>query len=433
MARLKLHHLPLALALALAMGAGAAQAVEVSASGFATLGWAQSDSPYRYQRFISDDGGFERDTLLAGQLDLRFTPAWSATLQVKLAADTDSDSHWRLQPTWAFVGWRPNDDWLLRAGKMRVPLYLYSESLDVGATQVLARLPHEVYSIAPANEFVGAYASRYVTFGKQEWSLDAYGGQTGIYNRAWSRDGLPPARSAGATFDEFEVKVVGAVATLRGEDSTYRVGLHATDTRRTDGQPFAVRFPRVDLGPGLSYYRVAQALPGPPLQTTDSVGNVVFTAGAERSLGHGWRLWGEYVRVSQRGTDLGSDSHAGYLAASRSVGAFTPYAVLGYQRSDSSILDTYDQLTNNPLPGAVPGAALINAAQRVAAESLYAFDQRSVALGVSYALSATSKLNLEALQTRVGRISTHFNAPPGEPDPRRLRVNTWLLNYSVAF
>ena len=163
----------LLLALAAAGATPAAQALDTTWSGFATLGWAKSNSPYTYQRFIDEDGGFKRDTLVAGQLDLRITPQWSATAQVRLAPADNNDDRWRPDSAWAFVAWRPNDDWLLRAGKLRVPLYLYSESLDVGVSHDMAHLPFEMYSIVPNNDFKGVFATRPLNPGEREFSLDA--------------------------------------------------------------------------------------------------------------------------------------------------------------------------------------------------------------------------------------------------------------------
>lgn len=55
--------LPLALLLPLT-----ASAVDLTWSGFATLGYAQSDQPYKYQRFIDDQGSFNRDSISAPNL-----------------------------------------------------------------------------------------------------------------------------------------------------------------------------------------------------------------------------------------------------------------------------------------------------------------------------------------------------------------------------
>ena len=159
-------HLALAAGLLGAALAGGAEAQELSLSGFGTVGYAQSNRDFVYQRSIIDDGTLARDTVFGLQGDLRMTPQWSATLQLRLGQSLRNDDRYDLRPDWAFVAWRPSDDWLLRAGRMRVPLYLHSEAMDVGVAHDMARLPYEMYSITPSADFDGLAAGK-------TWSRDA--------------------------------------------------------------------------------------------------------------------------------------------------------------------------------------------------------------------------------------------------------------------
>lgn len=420
-------------ALLLSSAAPPALAVEAAWSGFGTLGYARSDSAYTYQGSIDRDGTLRRDSLLAGQLDLRLSPQWSATLQAQLAPAVGSETRWRARTAWAFVAWRPDNDWLLRAGKARAPLYLYSESLDVGVASDMARMPHEMYAIAPTNDFTGLFVTRSFSVGNRDLSLDAYSGAAENTLRMWRRDGLPPAVPAGPLYKTVDVQVRGLVLTSRDADLTWRVGVHRTRTASADGNTLPVSFPRVDIGPGMGYWQVDSALPGPGIERVASIRNLILTAGLELQLGDGWRAAGEFVRLLQKDTQLGSDSHAGYLALFKRVGAWTPYVSLALQRSSDGVLGWRKDLTTASLPAVVPGAAQINAAQRVAGEAVYAFDQRSGAIGVAYTLSPRAKLKAEWLHTRVGAASSHFDTPPGQPDPKDLRVNTLSVNVGVAF
>jgi hypothetical protein len=56
--------LRLAAAAALAATAWPAAALDLQWSGFGTLGYAKSNRPYAWQRSITDEGSFERDTVL---------------------------------------------------------------------------------------------------------------------------------------------------------------------------------------------------------------------------------------------------------------------------------------------------------------------------------------------------------------------------------
>ena len=433
MKKYQIHSVGVVVALLAALCSPLAHAVDATWSGFATLGYAESNSDYTYQRYIDRDGTIKRDSLLAGQLDLRLTPQWSATLQVKAAQANNREDHWRAEPSWAFLAWRPDNDWLVRAGKLRVPLYLYSESLDVGVSHDMVRLPHEVYSISPTNDFTGLFVSRGFSVGTHDLNLDGYAGFAETEARLWARDGVPPQVDPGAFFTSVKVRIAGLVLTARDPDLTWRIGLTFADTRRKDGKDLPVRFPRVDLAPGLGYWQVSDELPGPGIDRVGSFRNAILTAGAEWQLGDGWRAVGEFAAIHQFNSELGSDSVAGYAALFKRIGDFTPYVSMAKQKSSSEVLGWAKRLRKPGLPAQMPGASQINAAQRLAGESGYAYDQDSISLGVSWALSSTLKVKGEWMRTRVGDLSNHFDTPSGKSDNGGLRVNTLSVNVSVAF
>ena len=68
------------------------QALDLTWSGFGTVGFAISDQSYNYQRFIDNGGTFKRDTILGGQLDARLSQQWSVTVQAKLAPSDHDDT-----------------------------------------------------------------------------------------------------------------------------------------------------------------------------------------------------------------------------------------------------------------------------------------------------------------------------------------------------
>ncbi len=415
-----------------------AAAVDYALSGYATLGWTQSRGldGGRYLRFSDHDGSLKTESRLAGQLDVRFTPALSATLQLKLAPAADSDQGTALTTAWAFVGWRPGNDWLLRAGRMRVPLYLHSESLDIGVAYDLARLPVEMYSMSPSNEFDGisaAYTLPLALFGGSELSIDGYGGRISATARLWHRDGAPPQLAAGANFRDVDVKLFGAFLTLRNDSTTLRLSVNDARTKPLEGSRLPVSVPFVQIAPGLGYFRVNEALPGPPIETVDRLHNIVTTVGVDHRFGDGWRATAEIARNRQLRTNVGANTTGGYLALSRELGALTPYVSYGRLRTHRTQMDMYRRLLAVQLPGFVPGAAQINASQRAFAESIYAADQRTWALGSSWSPPWGGKLKLEWARTGVGEVSRLLDTPPGQPGLRDAGFSTTTFTYSLAF
>ena len=109
-------------------------AADFSLSGFGTLGFAKSDKPYKYQRFVDDGGTFRRDSVAGIQLDAWLSPSVGATVQALASPSSNHDDRFDGTLAWAFVSWRPTNDWLVRVGKQRIPLYLYSQTYNVGTT-----------------------------------------------------------------------------------------------------------------------------------------------------------------------------------------------------------------------------------------------------------------------------------------------------------
>jgi hypothetical protein len=408
----------------LAMVSQGAQAVEWSASGFGTLGYSISDQPYHYQRFIDEDGTFKRDTVLGGQVDLKLSSEWSATLQAKLAPSAHNDEDWSLTASWAFVSWRPNNDWLVRLGKQRVPMFLNSENLDVGQTYDFARLPFEMYGLSPTNDFKGFYVSRNWLPDMGELTLDLFTGAADLTSRAYLRD-------QGAVFMPVHTAVTGGVLTLKQDKATWRLGLHHTMTNRRDGQDLPSHYPFVSIPFGPSYYAVREDMAASePVGRVGRIVNDIITLGADVEVAPGTRLVSEFVRNIQQRTENGSNTAGGYVAMLHQIGGFTPYASYARLRSMGVSVRMADQLNSAQTPGDPFG---LNASQRSASDAILAYDQDTVAIGSSYAVSAQSKLKAEWSRTRIGNRSATVDSPPGEDVVRRQRINVLSLNYSFVF
>ncbi len=427
---------PLVLLAALA-APHATQAQDIAWSGFATLGYAQTDdAPGRYLRWIDGNGTFNADSVAALQADWRINPRWSATVQLKAAPSEKSDDQWQLRPAWAFLAWRPDDAWLVRAGRMRLPLYMYSESLDVGVAQDMARLPVEMYSIIPSNEYNGVsigHTRSTSLLPDGELAVEAYGGRIGTTARFWLRDGAPPQVAAGESYVSVNVTTFGLLTTLRNPRTTLRLGLHAARTARLGGERTPVDYPFVPVGPGLGYYKVSDLVPGPPMETVARIRNVITTLGVEQQLGDGWRVAAELARNQQFRTRLGSNTLGGYVTVFREMGAFTPYVSAGRLRTSSTQMERYRQLINTQLPPMIPGAAQLNAAQRIAAESIYVANQTSWTLGMAWHTPWGGSLKVEHASTRIGETTRLIDTPAGQPTPENQRFGTWRLSYSVAY
>lgn len=411
--------------------AHASVAQELSLSGFGTIGYASSNRPYAYQRFIDSGGTFMRDSRLGIQLDARLAPEWSATVQATLAPAIDHDRQWDVSLPWAFVSWRPDNDWLLRAGKLRLPLLRYSESLDVGTTFNFARLPIEVYSLAPTADVTGVAVARSWLGEVRDISLEAYVGRADSNWRFFRRDEVPGTRPRGAWFERIDMWLAGALLSVRQGEHRFRFSVHRGDVRRSDG-PIPVNYPFVPVADGAGYYQVSDTLAGPGVPTADRVLNYTFTLSAEVALPRAFTLTGEAVRRRVTRVTLGTDSWAAYLALQKQIGRWTPYVSVSRILSSAASREAYAAVNTNRLPAALSGAAALNPTQRAGADGLNVFDQRSWAVGTAYALTSQQKLKAEWLHSQTGSASDFIDAPAGENSGHR-SVDVLSLSYHFTF
>lgn len=429
------------LALTGAIAAGlmsmAASAAEVSFSGYGTVGYAQSDQSYNYQRFISKDGTFMRDSVMGVQMDTKFNEQWTTTVQAKYAPSLSDDSKWDTSIAWAFLSYRPSNDWLLRLGKLRVPIYLNSENVDVGVTYDFARLPAEVFSISPTNDFTGAGFSKSWNLDTTEVSLDGYWGKASTYWRFFMRDDLSAAGglSRGAKFMPITVDAKGLVLTAQTEEHRFRAGAHSTVATVTNGSSFVVDFPYENLTAAYGVSAYGYQATGASVPTTSSVRNMTYTLGADVALGGGFRMTGEYARRVVSDTKLGPDTTGTYLALLKEVGSWTPYVSYARLLSSATQRDIYMAVNGNvvssPYLPATKTAAL-TASQRAAADGIVAYDQNTVALGTSFKISPTQKVKAEWARTHVGQMSSFVDAPAGADTGNR-DINVYSVSYNVVF
>src|ERR1044071_9446964 len=95
-----------------------AQAADFTLSGFATMGYARSDQDFRYLRYIDNGGTLKADSLVGAQAEARFNPEWGATVQAVASAPRTRDEGVEAKVRWAFLSFRPDNEWLFRVGRL---------------------------------------------------------------------------------------------------------------------------------------------------------------------------------------------------------------------------------------------------------------------------------------------------------------------------
>lgn len=400
-----------------------AQAVDLTWSGFGTFGYTRSDQSFNYQRFISDDGTLKRDTVIGAQVDARFSQEWSATVQAKAAPSDHSDSQWQASVAWAFLSWRPHDDWLIRAGKIRLPMMLNTENSDVGATYDFARLPLEVYSIAPTTDVVGLSISKTWLGESFDWTAEAYTGETNTYWRYYGRDRTMDTRSPGSWFLPIDMKSSGLVLTARSFEHTFRIGYHEGQASRPGtktGAGFDFGACPVPFGAS-NCYNLSQG-------GVDKLRVPILTLGASVSLPAEFRLTGEYANAKVESASRGLSRWGAYVALTRRIGAWVPYISYAKTKSTDEALGFYQRINGNA--SAVP--APLRSSQTLMADITTPYDQSTLALGTSFWVTSKSVIKAELSHVKTGVASSFVDAPTGSDSGNR-HINVFSLSYSFSF
>ena len=196
----------------LALLPGLAQAIDLDEKGTLTLtgfysltgakvlsGSAQgSSTPWQYQNYKcpctiqnweytgvyekSKGWQFDQESLIGVQIKKEFTPAFSATTQL-VARTLNPNAGSRPTVDWAYLSWSPFKDvpsLTFQAGRLRIPLYYYSDYLYIGYAYPWVRPAPDVYGW-PIYAYDGVNATWKTQLGKSAWSMTAstwYGNYT---------------------------------------------------------------------------------------------------------------------------------------------------------------------------------------------------------------------------------------------------------------
>jgi hypothetical protein len=399
-------------------------AADYSLTGFGTVGYAVSDQRAPYLRYIDKAGTFRADSLVGLQGEAQFDPQWGATLQVVGSAPRYKEEGVAAQVRWAFVSYRPNNEWLLRAGRLRPPVLLNTQNAEVGVTYEQARLPVEVYSLSPAYDLDGVAFGRTWMREGSEMSVDAYLGKSNIrYRMPFQRDPLQSI-FPDKYFPEV-IDLVGLVVSRSQGPLQVRGGLHKAVLRPTHQRQFVDAFvPMPFTAPppfGGTIY-----VPGAVI---NKFALMAITLGAEFQSAR-WKVTGEYGQRIVHDTKMAIGSKSVYVTVEREVEKWTPY--VGYARllSPPATRQLFQDLNTTPVPLGAQGAPFFVPANfhQIVADGIFVFDQYSTMLGASYNLSLTSKLKFEWMRTKVGAASALVDG-----DVHHKSFNVFSMSYNFAF
>lgn len=202
----------LAMAVAAFLGAPLTQAADVNISGFLSVGGGMVDDEtvVGYGGYDEEDLTFEKNILglqVSGQVNEKI----SATAQ--LISRTDKNDY-ETRAEWAYLTWQATDNAKVRMGRLRTPLYMYSDYLDVGYSYAWITAPQEIYYL-PFNNVDGIDYFVNIPLGSFDSSFQAY---FGGFEGDFELDGTPSSAEAR--------NQMGVAATLSRDWWTLRAAYH---------------------------------------------------------------------------------------------------------------------------------------------------------------------------------------------------------------
>jgi hypothetical protein len=179
----------LACAIALMFSAPFASARDVTVSGFLSVGGGMVDdeNSVPYNGYDEEDVTFNRN-LLGLQVSGEVSDKLTATAQLIARGSED----YEVNAEWAYLSWQANESVKVRAGRLRIPLYMYSDFIDVGYSYAWITPPPEVY-FSPFNNVDGVDVYITNTLGVFDTTLQAY---LGSFNDELVEDGVTTAIEA---------------------------------------------------------------------------------------------------------------------------------------------------------------------------------------------------------------------------------------------
>lgn len=113
-------------------------------SGFGTIAAGMTTSSDDALFGYDDNIDFNPDSLFALQAKADLSDKLSVTAQLMSRGSEDFD----LGVEWAYLQYQISDSSSINVGKLRLPFYMYSDSLDVGYSYHWLRTPQSVYRVA---------------------------------------------------------------------------------------------------------------------------------------------------------------------------------------------------------------------------------------------------------------------------------------------
>lgn len=304
-------------------------------NGFFSTGVARASNDAGYAG-ITEKTNVADLSLLALQGTFDVTEKSQAVLQLVGRGADD----WEPQVEWAYLSHRPTNNLQLRAGKMRIPFFMYSDSLEVGYAQPWARPPQSVYGPIAITSYVGADATYNFNFEDSSLTATAFTGFTDEDGNS----GDVQLRNIGG----LNLTWTDYVWTFRGVAATAEVSIDATKLGQlaaSNNIPLSAGTTQLASGDRGNFYGIGASYDDGDWQIISEVtraevdGKFADTDSAYLSVGHRFGSWTPYVAAGWTESKDEDERTGTFISV---PGLVVPESILNYQREEYSVGTRWD-------------------------------------------------------------------------------------------
>jgi len=205
------------------VASGSATAVDFD--GFLTAGFAvhnqeQTDgSKVTYLDEITDDITFLQDSKFGLQMTADVAEDMQVVAQILASAE---DSNYAMDIEWAYLDYTLSDSSKLRMGRIKQPVFLISDYLEVGYAYPWIRPPVEAYSNMPVDSLIGVELLYQTNLGGLNLAIQPYFG---------SNTEAVPGQT---TVNFFADNYIGMAIRLESSAFTFQISTFQTDVSTID-------------------------------------------------------------------------------------------------------------------------------------------------------------------------------------------------------
>jgi len=149
------------------------QAQAIRFNGFFSVGATSASNNLGY---VGSNNRYDFDELTKLGLQASFEVDDKTSVTTQMLSKSKGTDNFEAKMEWAYVSHTFDNDSTLRAGRLRAPLFMYSDFLDVGLAQVWARPPEEVYSPS-FTAYLGVDYSKNFDLDDSTLNFNVYGGE----------------------------------------------------------------------------------------------------------------------------------------------------------------------------------------------------------------------------------------------------------------